>query len=54
MLESPQVEKDKAWHVEDIQVFNLEYMYVVLQRGMQYWLIDYTKSTYRTTEVRYL
>jgi hypothetical protein len=29
-------------------------MYVVLQRGMQYWLIDYTKSTYRTTEVRYL
>ena len=44
----------KAQVVEICLIFNLEYRYVVLSRGMQYCLIDMVKSAHRSPQVRIL
>lgn len=59
-VESPELDKDKIWQElrhtssSDWRVIsiNLEYWYVILSRGMQHWLIDYTKSAHRSTLMR--
>ena len=38
----------KAQVVELCLIFNLEFRYAVLSRGMQHWLFDMVKSAHRT------
>ena len=44
----------EAQVVEMYLIFNLEYRYTVLSRGMQHWLIDMVKSAHRSPQVKIL